>query len=73
MKLATYLDDNSIKDADFSEQIGVSRQAVHRYREGDRFPSPKVLNRIFEVTNGEVTANDFAGHPDHAEPERAAS
>lgn len=66
MQLAIYLDTNHISDAEFGRLIGVERQAVGRYRSGERFPAKPILNKIFEVTNGQVTANDFAGQSDDA-------
>lgn len=78
MRLATYLDDNKISDAAFARSIGVERQAVGRYRAGERFPEKAILLRIYEETGGQVTANDFAGLPSEEvpplpEPERQAS
>lgn len=67
MQLAKYLDDNEISDAAFARSIGVERQAVGRYRAGDRFPEKQILLEIFKVTNGQVTANDFAGLPTETE------
>jgi transcriptional regulator with XRE-family HTH domain len=63
MQLAIYLEQNNISDSDFADQIGVERQAVYRYRSGQRFPEKTILHKIFEATNGAVTANDFAGLP----------
>jgi transcriptional regulator with XRE-family HTH domain len=59
MQLATYLSQKEISDGDFAEAIGVSRQAVHRYKTGERFPERAVLQKIAEATGGNVTANDF--------------
>lgn len=79
MQLADYLDQNEITDAAFARSIGVERQAVGRYRAGERFPEKPILLKIFEITGGKVTANDFAGLPtkqneDAApEPERTSS
>lgn len=61
MKLAAYLDAEQISDAAFARMVGVERQAVGRYKTGERFPERTILLRIFEATNGAVTANDFAG------------
>lgn len=79
MKLARYLEINQISDSAFAETIGVSRQAVFRYKTGERFPERPVLAKIFKATRGEVTANDFAGvvpplprRARQAQPERAA-
>lgn len=59
MHLADYLKTNGISDDDFGQLIGVTRQAVHRYKTFDRFPERPVLTKIFEVTAGAVTPNDF--------------
>ena len=61
MRLAIYLENKKISDAAFARSIGVERQAVGRYRTGERFPEKAILRRIFEITGGRVTANDFAG------------
>jgi len=71
MKLAKYLSDNEISDAAFARAIGVERQAVGRYKNDERFPEKPILVKIFEVTSGSVTANDFADLPSH--PEAQAS
>jgi hypothetical protein len=59
MKLAVYLKQHRISDGDFGQMIGVTRQAVHRYKTYDRFPEKAVLALIVEATSGEVTPNDF--------------
>lgn len=61
MRLATYLEKRELTDAAFARLIGVERQAVGRYKVGDRFPETPILLKIYEVTDGKVTANDFAG------------
>jgi transcriptional regulator with XRE-family HTH domain len=70
MQLATYLSQKAISDGDFAEAIGVTRQAVHRYKSGERFPERAVLQKISEATEGNVTANDFM--PAQAQAEDAA-
>ena len=62
MRLATFLDQKKIPDSEFATDIGITRQAIHRYKTGARFPEPHILNRIYEITDGQVTPNDFAGH-----------
>lgn len=59
MQLADYLRANGISDDDFGQQIGVSRQAVHRYKTFARAPKKPVMTKIKEVTAGAVTPNDF--------------
>ena len=59
MQLAEYLDSQEISDDDFAKAIGVDRQSVHRYKTFARFPRRGVLEKIIEITNGTVTANDL--------------
>lgn len=73
MRLAPYLEREKISDADFAEKIGVSRQAVHRYRTGERVPDQPIMHRIAETTAGEVLPNDFYDVPQPAHPAAAAT
>jgi transcriptional regulator with XRE-family HTH domain len=59
MDLKAYLDARGLSDTQFAVEIGVSLEAVRRYRQGARFPKPSVMRRIMEVTKGAVTPNDF--------------
>jgi transcriptional regulator with XRE-family HTH domain len=63
MKLADYLAAKEMADADFATAIGVTRQAVHRYKTGERMPEWAVLARIKDVTAGEVSPDDFLQSP----------
>lgn len=63
MTLAEYLDKAETSDTAFAEMIGVSRQALHRYKTGERRPEWNVLERIRDVTGGQVTPNDFLDAP----------
>lgn len=86
MTLSEWLTKNQIADTAFADRIGVSRQALHRYKNGRR-PEWSVLERIVRETEGAVTPNDFieipqpapneppaadVPRPTPAEPERAA-
>lgn len=71
MKLASYLTDRKISDSDFADRIGVSRQAIHRYKTGDRIPEQHVISKIYRATSGAVTANDFFNTP--RQPQRASA
>jgi transcriptional regulator with XRE-family HTH domain len=64
MQLSAYLADKGISDADFAQAIGVTRQAVHRYKTGGRLPEWPVLAKIREATDGAVTADDFLPSPE---------
>jgi transcriptional regulator with XRE-family HTH domain len=55
------MDERNLSDADFGALIERTRQAVHRYRTGERVPDQTTLEKIFEVTGGAVTPNDFFG------------
>lgn len=64
MTLTQFLSSHGIADAAFAESIGVSRQALHRYKRGERRPEWDVLERIVRVTEGAVTPNDFIELPE---------
>ena len=60
MKLKSYLEAKRMTYEAAAAQIGgVSRSAVEKWCRGERVPMPEQLRRIYEVTNGEVTPNDF--------------
>ena len=59
MRLAEYLTANDIPNAAFADAIGVSVQALSRYRLGQRKPEWAILERIQRHTHGAVTPNDF--------------
>ena len=66
MKITDWLTKNDISDADFAARIGVSRQALWRYKSGERIPRPNILQRIQGQTGGEVQPADFFGMPSEA-------
>lgn len=59
MTLSEWLKAKDVTTSAFAEQIGVKRQSVHRYLEGERLPRRDVLAKIHQATKGAVTANDF--------------
>lgn len=59
--LKKYLKNNNITQKDFAELLGVDKMTLWRYVQGTRIPKPKIMQKIFELTKGEVTANDFYG------------
>jgi len=63
MKISDWLEAQEISDSDLAERIGVSRQALYRYKAGHRTPRPSIIHRIREATNGAVTADDFLPDP----------
>ena len=60
MQLRDWLEEEDISLGEFAKQIGVSNASVvSRYALGHRMPRKKILQRITDVTKGQVTANDF--------------
>ena len=69
MKLHDYLKEQNIPITSFANSVGVRRQAIHSYISGEKYPSPKTLKRIVEITNGEVMPNDFYDLPHNGLPQ----
>lgn len=59
MRLDDYLSAHKLTEQQFADLLGISQQAVHRYRRGKRIPDSKIMRRIVQATNGAVSANDF--------------
>ena len=59
MKLITWLKVRKIKISKFAGIIGISRSAVHKYIYEDAIPQRKVMVKIYRVSLGAVSANDF--------------
>jgi hypothetical protein len=74
MTLDEYLRTNKLTSAEFAVLAGIpSKQTVHNYRHGIRFPNRINLRRIRQATNGEVTAEDFVNQSTPAERAAAAA
>ena len=59
MRLDQYLEKSQTPVEKFADAIGVHRTSVYRFMKGLAFPRPNTIERITEVTQGKVTANDF--------------
>lgn len=59
MRLENYLEKMKLTQEQFAQTIGVKQNAVSQWISGDRSPRPNSMRRIYEVTKGKVTANDF--------------
>lgn len=59
MTLRDYLTSTGLTRAEFAKIIGVTSEAVRRYADCGRVPTPKVMTEILRATEGKVTANDF--------------
>ncbi len=58
-RLKQYLKEHGITGAQFAEMLGVGQSAVSMWLTGERFPSRENIQKIVELTNGEVQPNDF--------------
>lgn len=63
MHISEYLNERELSQAQFGAEIGVSQSAVERYVNRKRIPDEDVMRRIYQITKGQVTANDFYDLP----------
>lgn len=59
MRLAQYLRDSGISDAEFARQVGVSHSLVHGWRHRKKYPSIHMARKIRIATRGAVTEMDW--------------
>lgn len=59
MTLGDWLQRQDMTQEAFAGLIEVEPATVSRYVTGQRRPTHKIMLRIFRVTNGAVSANDF--------------
>lgn len=58
MRQRQYRAEHNIKIADMAEALGVTQSSLYRYERG-HMPEPSILFRIYTMTCGEVTPNDY--------------
>jgi len=66
MKLKTYMLENCIGPSKLAQTLGVNHATVIRYRDGARIPSPAIMLKIVQATDGDVQPNDFFNIPEKA-------
>ena len=61
MTLEQYLSrpNNKTLHSAFAERVGVSQVTITRYVRSERFPSPEMIDKIFEATGGKVKVADW--------------
>lgn len=59
MTLNKYLSQNQTTVKSFAAKIGLKEISLYRYMRNTRVPRPEIMIRIFDVTDGAVTPNDF--------------
>jgi hypothetical protein len=71
MTLDQYLRDNRLTSASFAVLAGIpSKQTIHNYRHGYRFPTRDNLIKIRDATGGLVTSEDFVNQQPRGERAR---
>lgn len=74
MQLDDFLKAKGFTSSRFGAACGIpSKQTIHNYRHGIRFPSPENLRRIREASRGAVTAEDFVDQHVVTKPVPASS
>ncbi len=69
MQLAAWIKFSDLTPAKFAGLIGeVTLRSVYRYVNGSRFPRRSVMQRIVEITHGQVGPNDFFDPPNSSTP-----
>lgn len=63
MRLAEYLAQEGMTQADFARKIGQEQATIARYCTGKRTPQPEVMRKIVQATRGQVQPNDFYDVP----------
>ncbi|WP_139413284.1 helix-turn-helix domain-containing protein [Bartonella mastomydis] len=58
-KLKLYLSKNNITYAEFAILVGVTQASVARYVNKKRFPHPKIIQKIAEVTDNYISLSDW--------------
>lgn len=59
MKLKEFIENNRITQIELAEMLGVHASAICHYVNGKRIPEPDIMRAIKNLTNGQVSANDF--------------
>ncbi len=63
MKLSGWRNQERMTQVELAQLIGISVMQLYRIERGINRPSPRVMQRIVEVTDGAVTPNDFYDFP----------
>ena len=59
MKLKQYIRQARMTQTQFAKQTGLSLSSVSRIISGERQPSRRVMQIIYQATDGKVKADDF--------------
>lgn len=59
MTLKEWIDSSGKSIEDVANALGCSKMDIYRYCAGEVIPRPDRMQKIVELTGGEVTPNDF--------------
>ena len=62
--LDKWIIDNSYTRQIFAKKINISTATLSRYLSGDRIPKQKIMEKIFKITNGSISPDNFYPHKD---------
>ncbi len=69
--LASYIDRQAISSKEAGRRFGCADTTILRIINQDRPPSPKVMQRMIDVSGGELLPNDFYTLPQTSNPTAA--
>lgn len=67
MPLREYLRRRKKTVKSFAEEVGISRQMMHRFLNGTRIPGAKTARRIVKASNYQITLEDLWHQIDYKE------
>lgn len=59
MKLGTFIKSREMSHEAFGKLVGVTQATINRYVRGERFPSPEMIRKIHDATDGSVAVADW--------------
>jgi len=59
MFLSAYIKEKGMSQRQFAEACSLSEAGICRLLKGERFPSPSTIYIIYQVTDGQVGAEDW--------------
>jgi len=62
--LDKWIIDNSYTRQIFAKKINISTATLSRYLSGDRIPKQNIMEKIFKITNGSISPDNFYSHRD---------
>jgi len=60
--LDKWIIENSFSRITFAKKINISTATLSRYLSGDRIPKQKIMEKIFKITNGYISSDNFYTH-----------